>query len=51
MSIVTTPGETALIEECREENVEIQTENLLIGYIHIKEIQLFIYLSEKQREI
>jgi hypothetical protein len=49
MSIVITPGETALIEECREKNVEIQTENLLIGDIHIKkEILLFIYLNEKR---
>jgi len=49
MSIVVTPGETALITEFANQQVPIKTENLLIGDIHIvNEDNTPIYIIERK---
>lgn len=48
MSIIVTPGETALIKEFNDRNTEIVIENLLVGDVHIRKGSSTIYIFERK---
>lgn len=48
MSIVVTPGETALIEAFSKKAIPIETKNLLVGDIHICKGETPVYIIERK---
>ena len=48
MSIIVTPGETALIEAFEKQAVKIKIENLLVGDVHIRKGPKLIYIFERK---
>ena len=46
--IIVTPGETALIEAFKGRSISIETENLLVGDIHIRKGDTTVYIFERK---
>lgn len=48
MSIIVTPGETALLEAFSKAGIKVETENLLVGDAHIRKDNQTVYIFERK---
>lgn len=48
MSIIVTPGETALLQAFNDAGINVTTENLLVGDIHIRKGDQTVYIFERK---